>query len=346
MSWDNVKQRNPQRRYVTSKLRHALDELTKNDVKGLSRIDKVYHKVDDCMALVNLYQCQDCGMLHFDSALYCKNKLCPICAYLRARKYMSVLVPRFNRMLKSGFKINFLTLTIKDTKTLSEGLNILKKAWRYMTHQDIFSKHVFNSMFIGGIYAIEIKKGKYSGLWHPHIHLLVVKDHFSKDFDLIKGLWEMACQKVVNTNEKIGSVDIRGVKNKNNRYTNNIDDLESITSAVVECVKYVTKFSFDNFSSFDLLELCNNLYNSRLFSTFGCMRESEDEDIDKDYKEVVKKLVCSNCGSLEFDSVTSTIDKCMNVEVRDFDKQYLSDKEVVDGLTALMEVLLKKEYEQ
>ncbi len=346
MSWIGIKQRNPQRKFVAMKLRTAMDDLLNQDIKGLDRIDKIYHKVDGCMSYVNMQKCIQCGMLHFNKSNYCESKLCPICAYLRARKYLSVLVPRFRNMLERGYKINFLTLTIKDTAVLKYGLDIVKKAWRYMTNRDPFSKYIFKNMFIGGIYAIEIKKGKNSKLWHPHVHLLVVKDHFSKDFDVIKGLWEMACQKVANTTEKISSVDIRGVHDKNGKLTKNINSEDTITSAVVECVKYVTKFSFDDYSSMDLLELCNCLYNNRLFSTFGCMRNSEDEDLDEDYKDVVEELVCTKCGSRDFEDEVTSIDKAMNMNVVDFGKRhYVSKKEQIAGLTAIMEVMLRREYE-
>lgn len=304
MAWKDIVELDPLRKYVACKLYNAIDELRFSS-KDLSQLKRTHFKVNTCASMINIAKCRECGSESFDGAMYCKNKLCPVCAKMRERKYLSILKRPLERFCLDGLhKINFLTLTIKDTNNLKYGVDLLKNAWRYMTHQDAFSKYHFDKMFIGGLYSIEIKKGANSKLWHPHMHLLLLKRHFSKDFDRLKGLWENALSHVSGTNEKLGSVFIEGVYNEKGKLSSNINDSAGIQHAVIECVKYVTKFNFDDYSSSELLELCNVLKNNRLFSTFGCLRNLEALCLDDDYQPEIQELICPECGYDEFDFET------------------------------------------
>lgn len=312
MAYKDIQENAPIRDYVSVTLNNAIKELeNKNSQKleplnlsqELYHINRAYGLINDCSKRVYIDKCLDCGTRFFDKAEYCNHKLCPICARLRALKQMAYLIPAFHRCLRDNKRICFMTLTIKDTDNLEEGLDILERAWQYMTSDDAFSRYHFKKMFIGGIRSVEIKKGKNSKKWHPHMHLLVIKDTFSRDFDKLRGLWEIACQHVTGIKGKIGSVDIRGVKNRNGIMSGTIFDSVSIMHAVVECVKYITKFDFRDYTPKDLLDLCNAIYSRRTVNAFGVLYgiRSKLELKSGDDLVELKEIVCTECGCRDFD---------------------------------------------
>lgn len=302
MAYKDIVENAPIRDYVSFTMYNAIKELRPRQL-DLYHLERAYNLVNNCSKEFGIDICVTCKTRYFDKAEYCGNKLCPICARLRALKQLAFLLPEYEGFLKAGKKICFMTLTIKDTPNLKQGLDLLENAWQYMTSDDAFSRYHFKKMFAGGIRAVEIKKGKYSKLWHPHMHILVVKDHYSKDFDKLRGLWEIACQHVMKTREKIGSVDIRGVKNRHGIKSSEIDDTISVTRAVVECVKYITKFNFENYSAEDMLELCNNVYSRRTLNTFGILYglRSKLELQNGDDLVDLNEKVCTHCGGRDFD---------------------------------------------
>lgn len=302
MAYKDIVENAPIRDYVAVTMYNAINELRPQQL-NLYHLQRTYDLVNNCSKRFGIDICLKCGTRYFDKADYCNNKLCPICARLRALKQLAFLLPEYEGFLRAGKKICFMTLTIKDTPNLKQGLDLLEKAWEYMTRDDAFSRYHFKKMFAGGIRAVEIKKGKYSNLWHPHMHILVIKNHYSKDFDKLRGLWEIACQHVMKTKEKIGSVDIRGVKNRSNITTSEINDQVSLMHAVVECVKYITKFNFKNYTAYDLLELCNNVHNRRTLNTFGILYglRSKLELQNGDDLVELREIVCTHCGGRDFD---------------------------------------------
>lgn len=302
MAYKDIQENAPIRNYVSVNLFNSINELEGQQL-NLYHLEHAYNLINNCAKKVYIDKCLDCGTRYFDKADYCNHKLCPICARLRATKQMAYLLPTYEGFLKAGKRICFMTLTIKDTENLEEGLNLLEGAWEYMTSDDAFSRYHFKKMFAGGIRAVEIKKGKNSKLWHPHMHLLVIKDYFSKDFDKLRGLWEIACQHVTGTKGKIGSVDIRGVKNKYNIQSSEINDTTSIMHAVVECVKYITKFDFRDYTAKDMLDLCNAVYSRRTLNAFGLLYgiRSKLELKNGDDLVELKEMVCQRCGGRDFD---------------------------------------------
>ena len=250
------------------------------------------NKIADCGHYKELAVCQDCGETYLNGFNSCKDRFCPICEKKRSYLWLAKLSPILERYLKEKKKVNMLTLTIVDEPNLKSMLEILTKCWRILIHEDKTIRKEFNKRFIGGFRALEVKRGKNSGLWHCHYHCLVIKDCFSEDFEWLKTSWQKAYKLVTG---KDVSLELRIESIKKNA--------KGYLGGILEVAKYVTKFdwSLEN----DVKELITSLANVRTTSTWGCLRKdltekSIEEDMDLTLDETIK-LVCRSCGNSSFD---------------------------------------------
>lgn len=316
MKFEEIKKDFPLKSYVVYKLNASAQELGETQILPL-----LAENIGLCALKTQIAKCKTCGKEHFNNTRYCNKRLCPICARRRSLHYLSILLPEFEKLMLNGYVLNFLTLTIKDNENLEYALNGLQNAWRYMSHDDKFSRNIFNCMFSGGVRNIEIKKGEYSNLWHPHMHILLVKKNTNKDYYLIKSLWENATEKVFNSNTKVGSVHIESIKLDNgNRFKgcfkarqdktgNYIIDYElkmALLKAVCETVKYITKFDFGEYTAGDIYNLVDQSKGSRFLNCFGLLygiQKEVDQELDVCETDL-KTKICKFCGCSQFELET------------------------------------------
>ncbi len=321
MKYSEIKENYPMKKYVAYKLKNAVTHFKEKGYAQYyySDLSKLSNEIAECSSHQSVKVCKVCGSKFCDHTRqsYCRNRLCPVCARRRSLKYIALLIPVFEDLMKQGYIINFLTLTIKDTEKLSTGLDLLTNSWRQMTHEDKYSRSIFKTLFAGGIRNIEVKIGENSKMWHPHMHLLVVKKSFTKDYDYIKSLWEKATRTVAKTNKKIGSVHIECIKtpagtkyqgfkaNKTNTgdYIVSSDMSQALLKAVCETVKYITKFNFEDYSNDDINELIVETKNKRFMNAFGMLFNLQKEfnnDCEDINEDETKKEICTHCGCTEF----------------------------------------------
>lgn len=118
------------------------------------------------------------GKLH--RAFFCKDRLCPMCAWRRTLKVFAQASAVMTEATEQGYKFIFLTLTVKNVKS-DELDNTIKKM------NDAFSKmrrrKKFNSIK-GFFKALEITYNKDTDEYHPHFHcILAVKpSYFKKNY--------------------------------------------------------------------------------------------------------------------------------------------------------------------
>lgn len=303
------------------------------DEEGLVDSDKkrqyinISNNVFNCHKFVEMAICENDGARHFSRTMCCDFRFCPICARKRYLKYLSFLYPIFEKLVNEGKYVCMLNLTIKNTKTLKEGREKIFDAWRELTHDNRLSARLFKFHITGGLKSFEATYNMEDKTWHPHFHILIVKEKYSRDFELIKTLWEQACQKVFNTTEKVGSIYIEGIKDKHNKNIGYMKDKSSILNGILECIKYVTKLCvkdkdgksksiFEVYENYQLIELIDDLKGTRVLSTFGCLfgyqkQLSAIKSNWDDYK--LKKQVCKVCGCTEFYYETELITKIDNL---------------------------------
>jgi plasmid rolling circle replication initiator protein Rep len=190
------------------------------------------------------------GTRKLKSAQFCKNRLCPMCAW---RKSLLIyhqtldLIGEIRKEYKS-IRFLFLTLTIQNCNLfelsscmddLQAGLNKL------LRRKDL-------KVIRGCFYAYEITINRLLGTAHPHIHLLLAVNgnYFSKGYikhDSWVSMWRESCNLDYDP-----IVDIRPFKG----------DIEKATA---EAAKYTVKGSDYIFTDKELQDLTVDILDSALY---------------------------------------------------------------------------------
>lgn len=273
-----LKSRATARRYVIPTLKNA----------GL---EKEAGKIECCGNMVKSMTCTGCGQKYFKSFSRCKSKFCPTCMKLKAYIWCAKLYPKIKDWIASGKLIFFATFTVKNQESLKQALDIVYGAWRAMTHD--IAREEFEARFSGGVKSVEVKIGKFSGLWHVHIHTLLFREKEGKDFHFLKNAWNKAAQSVMGTDQKVGSIDVRSISKDTGK--------DNVLKSIMETVKYMTKLQ--PFIAPDKMnELFKLLKGRRQISCWGILygtSEKVDKEMDEKSENEIESFTCSVCGCTE-----------------------------------------------
>ena len=232
---------------------------------------KIAEHINDCSTFKRYSVCSDCGQIYFNGSYLCHERFCPICNKKRSMIYFYRFVPVIKKLLSRGYYVNMLNFTLVDDSNLQHSLDVLTKAFRYIQHDSKEYRKMFNSMFVGGVSSKEIKLGENSKLWHPHIHCIVIKDHYSEDFEYLKLIWNNSVRLAggnasATDPTKYGSVYISSIVDRASHLS---DKQSSIEVGVLETMKYITKFDYQLDSAL-IPELVKSLKNVRTVNTWVC----------------------------------------------------------------------------
>lgn len=182
------------------------------------------------------------GKLH--SANFCKDRLCPMCAWRRSYKIFGQ-VSRIMEHLGDKYEYLFLTLTVPSVpaESLSDTISRLVKAWANLIRQKPFKTAVR-----GFFRALEVTrnndpKSKSYKLYHPHFHvvLAVPKSYFASKLYVTHDEWLTMWRKAYK-DDSITQVDIRKAKPKNKAEAMTAEEsATALASAVAEIAKYAVK---------------------------------------------------------------------------------------------------------
>lgn len=172
----------------------------------------------------------------------CKDRLCPGCQSSRARKNFMELMQLYQRYHEAypEDRAAMLTLTIPNVSvaTMKEDLSALLNGFRKLTRRKPFELAV-RAWFR----ALEVSYNPNTGLYHPHIHALLLFPpyYFDKRHDvyLKHEQWLKLWQQVMRRPD-IKHLDIRMLKAHPQMVDGNIKN-PSMGKAIAEIVKYATK---------------------------------------------------------------------------------------------------------
>lgn len=194
--------------------------------------------------------------------------LCPLCAIRRGAKLLSRYLDRYTSLmsLKPHSVAYMVTLTVKDGDVLKERFNHLKSAvsryykGRHRAHTSCEAKKAHS-----GVWSYEIKRGKNSGSWHPHVHGIWLCEEKPDAFKLSEEWKHITGDSFI--------VDVRP-----------IDKIDPV-SGFLEVFKYALKFSEQ--SPEDTYHCFTNLSRARLIGSFGDFRNVPpvDDLTDELYEE-------------------------------------------------------------
>jgi len=217
-------------------------------------LSKSYHRLKDHKRADRIEQCGSLlkfshdidgygeidlkGKLHY--ANFCRERLCPMCAWRKTLKSYSQ-VSQVMDIMPKGYRFIFLTLTIPNctAEKLQETVSSLFKSW-----DRLCKNRRFKGQIKGFIRVLEITRNKKSKTYHPHFHcILAVKDDYFAGRNYISRneylkLWQKACD-----DDSITQVDVRVIRDKKSGKAVRSDDSMSYKSAIAETTKYTTKDS-------------------------------------------------------------------------------------------------------
>lgn len=202
-----------------------------------------------------------------------KHLLCPLCAIRRGAKYLESYHLKYLQCLKENNKLNayMVTFTIRNSEDLKERTNTLLKSYRKLINDarnfnNNKKGYEYNEACkaLGGVYSVEIKRGKNSNLWHPHIHAIWLCEDEPDEFKL-KEDWKKVTKDSHMVNIKLFYGDL--------------------IKSFCEVFKYALKFS--SMSLEDTWFAYQVLSGKRLIGNFGILRgvKVDDELLDKPIDE-------------------------------------------------------------
>jgi len=100
----------------------------------------------------------------------CTHRMCHHCSRLRSRKLAGRVRDEVDELRIGGItRYALLTLTYRDTDVLEGTIDRCWKDFRTLRNRVLWRS------VLGSVATIEIKRGERSGLWHPHLHVLIAR---------------------------------------------------------------------------------------------------------------------------------------------------------------------------
>ncbi len=197
-----------------------------------------------------------------------------------------------------------LTLTYRDSDVLEGSIDRCWKDFRTLRTRTLWRS------VLGSVATIEIKRGEGSGLWHPHLHVLIARSSGTclrgrtpDDYGEFCIHGRISCPHALNQCCLVDAwrditgdsyvVDIRAVR---------ADFEGDMGGAVREVVKYCTKLTEvdtapreDGLN--DVLELHRAIHRRRLLITTGVFRGLKEAENAEDLLDDSESRPCVFCGT-------------------------------------------------
>lgn len=170
----------PERLNRYSKAHHrAIDMAHYASKIGHVKESRLLRKCGDYLLFRDYYKV-DKVRLH--AADFCqKHLLCPLCAIRRGAKLVQLYLERLQvvQAENPGLKAYLVTATVKNGDDLSERYRHLTTSMKRViqSRRDHLSnsqknRHVEACKAVAAVGSYEFKRGKNSGEWHPHVHMI------------------------------------------------------------------------------------------------------------------------------------------------------------------------------
>lgn len=219
------------------------------------------------------------------SAWFCKDRLCPICAKLKAnllRKRLTELVKLVKNDQPKG-KFVFLTLTEKNS-TADELKSNIQKMNRSVYR--LFQYAEIKKVVLGTVRTTEVTFNKKDNTFHQHMHILImVKSSYFSHNCIRQPKWAMYWQRARKL-DYTPIINIQAIK------PNRRKGLSDIDSAILEVAKYQVKSAdymqnSDEQNMFVIKTLRTALKGMRaiglsgIFKQFDAKAKTELENLEK-----------------------------------------------------------------
>ena len=193
------------------------------------------------------------------AAHFCKKHLlCPLCAIRRGAKALAAYLARWEaiQLQKPALRPFLVTLTVKDGPDLAERFQHLKKSQQELWMRKHRGRGSVLDGVEGAVWSYEVKRGKGSGVWHPHLHMIALAEVEPSAERLSREWHEITGDSFI--------VDVRPISQ------------EDPVSGFIEVFKYAVKFSDQEPA--DTVHAWETLRGKRLLASAGCFRGVEVPD--------------------------------------------------------------------
>jgi len=244
-------------------LKSRVDRYSNAKSTALDVADYMAHHVEG--EEVRVRRIQDCGSymafrhyytvdaLRLHASNFCRNHLlCPLCAIRRGAKALKSYLDRWDAIRSENPSIRpfMVTLTVKDGDDLDQRFHHLHKSQRELWKRKQRGRGSVLDGVSGAVWSYEFKRGKNSGLWHPHLHMIALSE-FEPDKYRLSAEW-----REITSDSFI--VDVRPI------------DQSDPVSGFLEVFKYAVKFSDQPVP--DTVHAWRILKGKRLLDSAGCFR--------------------------------------------------------------------------
>lgn len=223
-----------ERKLYSRFLHQSYDRLHKKGMDFAISLDfkKKCENVKECASFLDFSHI-DNGNIKLSKANFCKDKLCPMCAWRRSKKIYSQVHSCVDYM-KNNYQFIMLTLTVRNVSAslLSDTIDHLNRSFAKMLKYKAFKR-----ICKGYLKCLEITYNRQCDTYHPHFHVLIAVDnnYFRSDYYLHQSDFLAMWQRATKDNT-ITQVDVRKIHNNVNR-----PELSNISAAVAEVAKYAVK---------------------------------------------------------------------------------------------------------
>ena len=201
-------------------------------------------------------------------------KLCNLCGIRRTGKYIGKVLPvALSGLLEQpNRRLTFATHTIRDSEHLGEQVKRLLDAYRRLmtnARKAREGKRGYSSPIanvVGSMGFVELKRGKNSGKWHPHIHSLWLHDGWL-DYQAASDAWRKLDPDTRVSNHKELNSSRTWRCNQDPDLVKDETFRETVAKELAEIMKYVTAFS--ELSAFDVMDAFYKTKGQRLVRGYG-----------------------------------------------------------------------------
>lgn len=196
------------------------------------------------------------------ASLCMKHLLCPLCAIRRGAKYLKAYLVKFEALQQQNpnLKAYLVTLTVKDGPDLAERFKHLYKSQRELWMRKNRGRGSVLDGVAGAVWSYEVKRGKGSGVWHPHLHMIALAEHMDLE-DYASGTLGRLSAEWQNITGDSFMVNVTPISQ------------EDPASGFVEVFKYAVKFSEQEPA--DTVHAWVTLASKRLIGSAGLFRGVE-----------------------------------------------------------------------
>ena len=232
---------------------------------------KVHRKLATCGSQLFFDHYLETGNYRLAGGVYCQQeRVCQFCALRVGGRMLRYLAEKVRTALDDDPTLTpyLVTVTVKDGKELKERFDHLRRALAQQVSRANKrrnhgrGKRTVLESWQGWFRKIEIKRGKNSGLWHPHCHSAVLA-RSEPDAKQLAAEWK----------ELTGDswvVDVRPFHSVENGCPT-----EELAQDLLEVCKYLTKFS--ELEPHDIWEVFQVTRRKHLQQSYGCLRFTAEE---------------------------------------------------------------------